>query len=71
MEPHRYTAGKAGRLERYHLLHAVPGGLLDKLGRHAEAAAAFARGAALVGKMPERSLLRPAAARTGAGADQT
>jgi RNA polymerase sigma factor (sigma-70 family) len=51
-----------GALERYHLLHAVRGDLLDKLGRHAEAAAAFGRGAALVQNTPERELLRGRAA---------
>jgi predicted RNA polymerase sigma factor len=51
-----------GALERYHLLHAVRGDLLDKLGRHAEAAAAFGRGALLVQNTPERELLRRRAA---------
>jgi RNA polymerase sigma factor (sigma-70 family) len=53
-----------GPLERYHLLHAVRGDLLDKLGRHAEAAAAFERGAALAQNRPERDLLRRRAAET-------
>lgn len=51
-----------GALERYHLMHAVRGDLLDKLGRHAEAAAAFGRGVALVQNTPERELLRRRAA---------
>jgi RNA polymerase sigma factor (sigma-70 family) len=51
-----------GALERYHLLHAVRGDLLDKLGRHAEAAGAFRRGAALAQNAPERELLRRRAA---------
>jgi len=51
-----------GALEHYHLLHAVRGDLLDKLGRHSEAAAAFGRGAALVQNTPERELLRRRAA---------
>jgi RNA polymerase sigma factor (sigma-70 family) len=62
-----------GALERYHLLHAVRGDLLDKLGRHTEAAAAFGRGAALVANAPERELLRRRAAenatRASKGAD--
>jgi RNA polymerase sigma factor (sigma-70 family) len=55
-----------GALERYHLLHAVKGDLLDKLGRHAEAAAAFGRGAELVHNSPERELLRQRAANSAA-----
>ena len=55
-----------GALERYHLLHAVQGDLLDKLGRHAEAAAAFGRGAELVHNSPERELLRQRAANNAA-----
>jgi len=43
-------------------MHAVRGDLLDKLGRHAEAAAAFGRGVALVQNTPERELLRRRAA---------
>ncbi len=59
---------ESGALERYHLLHAVRGDLFDKLGRHAEAAAAFGRGAALVQNAPERELLlRRAARKRGAG----
>ena len=46
-----------GALDRYHLLHAVRGDLLAKLGQHADAAAAFGRGAALVQNAPERELL--------------
>ena len=55
-----------GALERYHLLFAVQGDLLDKLGRHAEAAAAFGRGAELVHNSPERELLRQRAANSAA-----
>jgi RNA polymerase sigma factor (sigma-70 family) len=51
-----------GALERYHLLHAVRGDLLDKLGRDAEAARSFERGAALVQNRPEREHLRRRAA---------
>jgi len=47
-----------GVLERYHLLHAVRGDLLDKLGRHAEAVDAFGRGASLARNVPERQLLQ-------------
>jgi len=54
-----------GALDRYHLLHAVRGDLLDKLGRHAEAASAFGRGVALVQNTPERELLRRRAAESG------
>ncbi len=65
-----------GPLERYHLLHAVRGDLLDKLGRPAEAAAAFERGAALARNTPERDLLQrrateaAARAETGTGTDR-
>jgi len=55
-----------GALERYHLLYAVRGDLLDKLERHAEAAAAFGRGAELVRNSPERELLRQRAAQSAA-----
>jgi len=51
-----------GALDRYHLLHAVRGDLLAKLGQHAEAATAFERGVALVQNVPERELLRQRAA---------
>jgi RNA polymerase sigma factor (sigma-70 family) len=43
-------------LERYHLLYSVRGDLLDKLGRHAEAAAEFERAADLAQNAPERAL---------------
>jgi RNA polymerase sigma factor (sigma-70 family) len=43
-------------LDRYHLLHNVRGDLLDKLGRHAEAAAEFHRSAELATNIAERSL---------------
>jgi RNA polymerase sigma factor (sigma-70 family) len=51
-----------GALDHYHLLHAVRGDLLDKLGEHARAAASFERGAELVRNAPERELLRRRAA---------
>ena len=41
----------------YHLLPAVRGDLLDKLGRHDEAAAECARAASLTRNVPERDLL--------------
>ena len=44
-------------LERYHLLSSVRGDLLDKLGRHGEAAVEFDRAAALATNAPERALL--------------
>jgi RNA polymerase sigma factor (sigma-70 family) len=45
-------------LDRYHLLHSVHGDLLAKLGRHADAAAAFDRAADLAGNEAERVLSR-------------
>jgi predicted RNA polymerase sigma factor len=49
-------------LKSYHLLPSVRGDLLTKLGRHAEARAAFAAAAALAGNKRERDfLLRRAA----------
>ncbi|MBK7779349.1 MAG: RNA polymerase sigma factor [Ardenticatenia bacterium] len=44
-------------LARYHLLPAVRGDLLARLGRHEEARAAFERAAALTGNARERKLL--------------
>ncbi len=46
-----------GTLERYHLLYSVRGDLLDRLGRHGEAASEFQRAAALATNGPERTLL--------------
>jgi RNA polymerase sigma factor (sigma-70 family) len=46
-----------GVLERYHLLYSVRGDLLDRLGRHDEAASEFERSAALATNGPERALL--------------
>ena len=43
-------------LERYHLLHNVRGDLLDKLGRHVEAAAEFRRAGELATNAAERKL---------------
>ena len=49
-------------LDRYHLLHSVRGDLLEKLERHAEAAAAFGRASALARNVRERELLERRAA---------
>jgi len=46
-----------GTLERYHLLYSVRGDLLDRLGRHDEAAAEFERAATLATNVQERTLL--------------
>ena len=45
-----------GALDNYHLLHSVRADLLDKVGRHAEAAHAFDRAAALAQNGRERQL---------------
>jgi predicted RNA polymerase sigma factor len=45
-----------GALDRYHLLHSVRGDLLEKLGRHAEAASEFAVSAELTANASERRL---------------
>jgi len=44
-------------LKAYHLLLAVRGDLLGKLGRHDEASSEFARAASLTRNVPERNLL--------------
>lgn len=54
-------------LARYHLLPAVLGDLLARLGRYAEAAAEFTRAAELTGNLRERTLLRDRAADCAAG----
>jgi RNA polymerase sigma-70 factor, ECF subfamily len=56
-------------LDRYHLLSSVRGDLLDRLGRHAEAAADFERAAALATNARERALSeqRARASRARAG----
>ena len=53
------------RLKNYHLLPAVKGDLLEKLGRFAEASSEFARAAALTQNMRERALLLGRAASCG------
>ncbi len=55
-----------GAIERYHLLHAVRGDLLEKLGQHAEAAAAFERAAGLVQNAAEKAFLSQRAAENAA-----
>jgi RNA polymerase sigma factor (sigma-70 family) len=44
-------------MQRYHLLHAVRGDLLARLGRNPEAQRAFAQAAALTDNEPERQLM--------------
>jgi predicted RNA polymerase sigma factor len=57
-----------GALERYHLLYSVRGDLLDRLGRHDEAAAEFERAMSLAANEPERALLGERAAASRARA---
>ena len=52
-------------LERYHLLPAVRGDLLARLGRHGEAQAEFKRAASLTQNVRERDLLLERAAASG------
>ncbi|MEZ4457220.1 MAG: RNA polymerase sigma factor [Gemmatimonadales bacterium] len=54
-------------MSRYHLLAAVRGDFLFKLGRHAEAGAEFVRAAELAGNERERALLLERAAACGLG----
>jgi predicted RNA polymerase sigma factor len=49
-------------LKNYHLLGSVRGDLLQKLGRHEEAGAAFEAAAVLAGNKREQDLLRRRAA---------
>jgi RNA polymerase sigma factor (sigma-70 family) len=55
-------------LKNYHLLPSVRGDLLHKLGRHAEARAAFEAAAALAGNRREHDLLLRRAAEAGGAA---
>ena len=55
-------------LKAYHLLPSVRGDLLARLGRHAEARAAFEAAAALTGNRRERELLQRRAAEAGMSA---
>jgi RNA polymerase sigma factor (sigma-70 family) len=57
-----------GALDRYHLLYSVRGDLLERLGRHDEAAAEFERAVALATNEPERALLGERAAASRARA---
>jgi RNA polymerase sigma factor (sigma-70 family) len=58
-------------LDRYHLLSSVRGDLLDRLGRHAEAAADFDRAAALATNARERALSEERARASRARAGRT
>ena len=58
-------------LDRYHLLSSVRGDLLDRLGRHAEAAAEFDRAAALATNARERVLSEQRARASRARASRT
>jgi predicted RNA polymerase sigma factor len=53
-------------LKNYHLLLSVRGDLLHKLGRYAEARAAFEAAAALAGNQRERDFLKRRAAEAAA-----
>jgi RNA polymerase sigma factor (sigma-70 family) len=55
-------------LKSYHLLGSVRGDLLQKLGRHEEARAAFEAAAELAGNLRERELLKRRAAEAGSAA---
>jgi predicted RNA polymerase sigma factor len=55
-------------LKTYHLLGSVRGDLLHKLGRFAEARAAFAAAAELAGNAREQDLLKRRAAEAGEAA---
>ena len=48
---------ESNTLQRYHLLYSVRGDLLDRLGRHVEAALEFDRAAKLATNAQERALL--------------
>jgi RNA polymerase sigma factor (sigma-70 family) len=58
-------------LKAYHLLPSVRGDLLHKLGRYAEARAAFEAAAELAGNKREQELLRRRAAEAGAAAESS
>ena len=49
---------KAGALEKYHLVPAVRGDLLEKLGRNREAKAEFERAAGMTKNTRERAILQ-------------
>jgi predicted RNA polymerase sigma factor len=56
--------GEEPAMQRYHLLHAVRGDLLSKLGRLAEARQAFEQAASLTTNEQERELMRQRARET-------
>jgi len=60
-----------GALEDYHLLHAVRGDLLDRLGRQDESRQEFIRAGALTANVAERAYLRERAAAPGATGPST
>ena len=62
--------GLAGEpaLKTYHLLHSVRGDLMHRLGRHAEARAAFESAAALASNDRERDLMKRRAAEAASAA---
>ena len=59
-----------GSLDRYHLLHSVHGDLLERLGRHADAQAAFERAASLSSNVRERALSEARAEASAAASDR-
>jgi predicted RNA polymerase sigma factor len=59
------------QMQRYHLLHAVRGDLLGKLGRADEARQAFERAAELTANERERALLAERARAAGPGLRST
>ena len=61
----------APRLARYHLLPAVRGEFLQRLGRLAEAREAFEQAADLAGNARERALMRRRAAACGESIDRS
>jgi RNA polymerase sigma factor (sigma-70 family) len=60
--------GQLGALDGYHLMHSVRGDLLEKLGRHHEAAAEFTRAASLTHNESEKALMAERANRARASA---
>jgi RNA polymerase sigma-70 factor (ECF subfamily) len=58
-------AGRHGALDDYHLFHATRADLLRRLGREAEAQAAYRRAIALAGNAVEREFLASRTARRG------
>ena len=56
-----------GSLDRYHLMHSVRGDLLDRLGRHDDAADAFDLAASLAQNARDRQLLADRASRARRG----